>query len=136
MKELFNPKFVHFMWDDKLKGRIGFYGDTIGHIMRCVNEYYSDWLCKVTKHDEPNHPFMCANVENSDLVDFYTFFYYDPNYDLKRACLKGEKIQYRKLSDNDEWKDVSCVDDMLTFDNDDNSIYEYRIKPIGTEPNN
>lgn len=133
MKELFNPKFVHFMWNDELEGKKAFLADTIDDLKKLVNEeieYNDD--CDIgcigeIQHNVDKFPFKIKNKEVS-----WIFAYYDPNYDLKRACLEGETIQYRRLPDdniipNKEWKDIYSVSDISTFDDD--SIYEYRIKP-------
>lgn len=36
--ELFNEKFVHFLWSDELEGKEGFFADKIKLLIERVNE--------------------------------------------------------------------------------------------------
>lgn len=36
--ELFDKRFVHFMWDDSLKGKVGFFADSIDELRDSIGE--------------------------------------------------------------------------------------------------
>ena len=122
--ELFDKKFVHFMWDDKLEEKEGFFADDICELTNCVlggNLHFA----KVRKSLSPAFPFKDTN--NND----WLFFYYDPNYGIKKAYMEGTQVQYR-FKDAERWHDTSESDiadikrtGLRWFD--DNC--EYRIKP-------
>ena len=121
--ELFNSKFVYFMWDDKLKGKDVFFDDDINELISEVNNdkldiYRKTCECKSIKH---SHPFQ---MNFDDENDCYRFVYYDPNYDVKVAYNKGEIIQFKDANSDYEWKD--CTNAEFFFDD---SRFEFRIKP-------
>lgn len=96
MKELFDPKFVHFMWDDELEGKEGFFADDIVSLQNRVNGGDPEFLRKVhTKLDNRDFPFHSPNET------LWRFFYYDPNYSIKKAYNEGKEIQFK--SADDEW---------------------------------
>ncbi len=41
--DLFDKKFVYFMWDDELEAREGFFADYIGDLEDYVNSNYTDY---------------------------------------------------------------------------------------------
>lgn len=118
MKELFNKKFVYFMWDDGLIGKDCFTASSIKELITKVNE--RDVKCQVKKGDNDEFPFK-ANIFQ------YKFAYYDPNYDIKIAYNEGKQIQFQSLVDGG-W----CDCDELSEDSWDDD-YKYRIKPAEDE---
>ena len=95
--ELFDPKFVHFMWDDSLEGKEGFVSNYLRGLIDIVN---TDTISAIKK-------------ALPSVFDSWSFFYYDPNYECKKAFNEGKKIQFlsRQQQSNGEWIDVwyDCV---------------------------
>lgn len=129
--ELFDKKFVHFMWDNELEGKEGFFADNISRLTVDVNTACKKKFhkCKMTPTDvhDGSFPFGFSD----DGFFYYKFFYYDPNYEVKKAYTEGKQIQY-KFKDDKIWYDISSSDEesikvggMRWFD--DNC--EYRVKP-------
>jgi hypothetical protein len=114
--ELFDKKFVHFMWEDELAGKKGFFEDSINDLIIDVNE--CNCRGTVTVSESNAYPFQ---REETGIT--WAFFYYDPNYDCKRAYAEGKTIQYKQV---DTWfvvTDPGWYDDI-----------EYRIKPEEPKP--
>lgn len=115
-KELFDKKFVHFMWDDSLEGKEGFYSDSINSLIKfvdCNSTEYTGCVKRNCMND--TYPFNIIQSGSS-----FQFFYYDPNYSCKRAYVQGKVIQYRNKGDKN-WIDTnspSWIDRC-----------EYRVKP-------
>lgn len=113
--ELFDKKFVYFMWDDKLEGQKGFVANYINDLKLAVNQGY--W----TKYG-PLHKGSDAYPFRTIVDERWCLCYCDPNYFVKRAYyMEGKTIQ--SFSDNkNKWFDVvgepSWLDGM-----------EYRVKP-------
>lgn len=112
--ELFDKKFVHFMWEDELEGKEGFVADNICELTNCVlgGNFHRT---QVRKSVSPSSPFRDTNNNND-----WLFFYYDHNYKVKKAYNEGKQIQcrsnsaYKWIDDtNPTWEDA----------------FEYRIKP-------
>lgn len=101
MRKLFDKKFVHFMWDDSLEGKELFLSNNIDSLICNVNS---------------NNKEFCRQITQVDFED-WTFAYYDPNYECKRAYNEGKQIQVKHA----KWIDV---DEPKWFDDE-----EYRIKP-------
>lgn len=106
----FEDKFVHFRWDDSLKGKKCFLADDMSELrLAFENELYdvvTDFHCE-------GYPFKTAE-------SYYMFAYYDPNYELKKAYNEGKQIQYKSaigkwVDCSPSWRDGT----------------EYRIKPAG-----
>ena len=105
--ELFDKKFVYFMWDDALKGKKVFVADYIDELCSHVEEGYECDLHEVVKSADVSMPFQVRDDLN------FTFAYYDPNYEVKRAFYKeGKQIQvaYKGANnwvdcDEPEWVD-------------------------------
>ena len=72
MIELFDKRFVHFMWDDELEGKKCFVADNINSLIERVEKGAS--IYKVRWSRDNRMPF-----ESDDLVR-YRFAYYDENY--------------------------------------------------------
>lgn len=118
--ELFDKKFVHFMWDDELEGKKCFVGNSVDFLMSAVEHNDKARMPYVTKSSY-TPPFAMVGFEDTEDGAF-TFAYYDPNYDVKWAYYKeGKKVQTRYPRELNEWDDV---DTPLWRDN-----IEYRIKP-------
>ena len=111
--ELFDPKFVHFMWDDELEGKKGFIAKSVKVLRRIVNADYCEELIR-NPHDE-EYPFLATDDCK------YHFAYYDPNYSIKKAWKAGKKIQFCHRGDHDHWYD----DSNPSWEPD----CEYRVKP-------
>ena len=114
--DLYDPKFVHFDWDESLIGKKGFYSDHIDGL----------------KYDVRNDKYMgvCDQLGDSGCPfrikdkSIYRFFYYDPNYKIKWAYFKeGKTIQYKGT--DGIWKDTDPAISPRYFDDS----WEYRIKP-------
>lgn len=116
--ELYNKEFVYFEWDDKLEGKEGFLSDSIGYLKEDVKEDVKDnrrtRFGEIHKHNGNNYPFA------SEKGICYTFCYYDPYYEFRKAYIEGKQLQY-KDRDSGDWIDVDGIP-LFTTD-------EYRIKP-------
>lgn len=117
--ELFDKKFVHFMWDDELEGKEVFVADSMEDLIFAVE---NDGKCAVKTNAlryngnnvKPFHAYMLG-------ANSYTFAYYDPNYEVKKAYYKeGKKVQVGDYIGN--WAD--CHGEPHWSDN-----CKYRIKP-------
>ena len=102
--ELFDKKYVHFMWEDELEGKEGFVSQNIKILIDIVNSNCTTALKPLSK----------------ELVNQWTFVYYDQNYECKRAYAEGKQLQWRGGSIT-EWTDYTLGE----FDEG----FEYRIKP-------
>lgn len=119
-KTIFDPKFVHFMWDDSLKGKEGFAADNIKALQRSVEENNTDWRCMVNGFGSDGYPFA-TTIASSE----FKFFYYDPLYIFKMAWKKGRVVQYMTtINVKNGWADVT--EDWAWDINHDT---QYRIKP-------
>lgn len=117
--EIFDKRFVHFMWDDELEGKKCFVEDYIGDLCTLVEKGNKCDLHEVRKSDDVDAPFQA----NDDLN--FTFAYYDPNYPIKKAFNEGKKVQYQLVGGVD-WGDIDS-DEALKW-----RIAEgrtFRIKP-------
>ena len=103
--EIFDKRFVHFMWNPALKGKRGFLSSGIDTLIKMVNED-SD-RTEIQKGCERDLPF-CKHITVECRLA-----YYDPNYEVKRAFYKeGKQIQvaYKGANnwvdcDEPEWVD-------------------------------
>ena len=119
MAELFDKRFVHFMWDDSLEGKEGFFADNVTDLCRRVNsgdENFAECIRKNTEDCAYDFPF------ETESEYMFRFFYYDPNYDCKKGLAEGKQIQYRLKNEGTGWKD--CGTEPWWDD-----AYDYRIKP-------
>lgn len=112
-KKLFDKKFVHFLWDDSLEGKEGFFADNIGDLITSVNNNGDKNIASKSKYQDT--PFYEAGSD-------WRFFYYDPNYECKRAYNEGKQIQIS--GDGEIWVDW---EDKREPDWD--TIFLFRIKP-------
>lgn len=121
--ELFDKRFVHFMWDDRLIGKKCFLADYINELQSYVekgDESNSDTLAY---SEDKSAPFKPVNR----LLHRCRFAYFDPNYEVKRAFNEGKTIQFlsRQQQSNGGWTDVwyDCVEPRFIENT------EYRVKP-------
>ena len=85
--ELFDKRFVRFMWDDELEGKEGFFADDICELTNYVHSGNLHLTRVIKSCLSPVFPFKDTN--NND----WSLFYYDPNYRVKKAFIEGKKIQ-------------------------------------------
>ena len=115
--ELFDSKYVHFMWDDSLEGKEGFVHESIMGLKSDINQTRAVFTTTVRKSDDDT---FVSNNSNRK----YPFFYYDPNYKCKRAYVEGKQLQ---LSFNGTtWVDIEPDWEIGDFDK---TPADYRIKP-------
>lgn len=119
--EQFDKKYVHFMWDDELEGKEGFFADKIKFLVERVNENDTEYKGYAVKSNKCA-PFgaTCSPFGATCSDSTWNFFYYDPNYECKRAYAEGKQIQH-ELSANG-WLDCKGEPDWESGDN-------FRIKP-------
>ena len=116
--KLFDKKFVHFMWDDKLKGKEGFFADSIDVLNSYIEDCNDNRVGKVSVSNRSDFPFRnsCSGM--------YRFFYCDPNYEVKRAFYKeGKTVQYFDEV-SAQWLDIFKEFDVIWYDK-----RGYRVKP-------
>ena len=122
---LFEPKFVHFMWDNSLVGKKCFVANSLGVLMCNVigNDQY--WYSMVDNSGDTLAPFKCPSEKA------FIFAYYDPDYEVKKAFLDGKTVQRRFRqadSTDDDWRDAE--DNSFTYACIGNDhLSEWRIKP-------
>ena len=113
----FEDKFVHFRWDDELKGKMVFFADSIKDLEENVCTGSEEM--KILDGRIPNSDYPLVVGRSS-----WKFVYYDPNYDIKIAYEEGKTIQY-KAKDTGRWCDWDNSLGKCPFLDD----VEYRIKP-------
>lgn len=117
--KLFDEKFVHFMWDDKLAEKRVFAADAIGYLMKSVEEGDESDLWEVEYSGRLSFPFH--KIGGSDV----NFVYYDPNYSIKKAFNEGKTIQYQLVGEVD-WRDVGDEEMFKQYIEEGRT---FRIKP-------
>lgn len=128
--DLFDPKFVSFIWDSSLSGLKGFFAQDIGDLQKFVNENIrfvskTSQPCFGTVEEssfETSHPFNLVWYTYQPTIRMtrmFRFFYYDPLYDIKRAWLEGDIVECR--TEDSDWVFAlnPCWDSNL----------QYRISP-------
>lgn len=119
--KLFNKDYVHFMWEDELEGKEGFFSDEIGELIYAVENGKGIYgKVKETKEVEVC-PFTLTKGE------VYRFFYYDPNYDIKRAFTKGEQVMYI-LTGQTVWNCVESEKDFVKLMSESASKIKFSLK--------
>lgn len=104
--DLFDPRFVSFIWDSSLSGLKGFFAQDIGDLQKFVNENIrfdsktgrSCFGPVEQSGSETSHPFDLVWYLYRPTVRMcstFRFFYHDPCYDVKRAWLDGFTIECR-----------------------------------------
>lgn len=114
MKEIFDKKFVHFMWGDSLKGKEGFFADYIDKLVDYVENEKFKFKLTCEGPGDSEYPFLAGGTR-------FCFFYYDPLYNVKLAWKQGKTIQGRTKLLSDPWVDCCCP----TWSDE----CEYRVKP-------
>ena len=64
--ELFDKKYVYFMWDDSLEGKEGFFADDISVLAARVNGHHTKAYGKVCKAESTSYPF--ARVRDKEHI--------------------------------------------------------------------
>lgn len=130
MIELFNEKYIHWRYDERLKGEKVYAADSIYAIKTAINgnpnsSLYVTGIVTGGENDSL-YPFNIA-VDGQRGQNAYLFVYWDPLLKAKQAWAEGKRVlQYDK--DNNEWVDVP---DNLS-DWDDGTRYE--IVPESVNP--
>lgn len=101
--ELFDKKFVHFMWDDELEDKVCFVADNIADLIFAVR---NDGKCGVKTNALRSSSRASLPFLDSILNNCYPFAYYDENYEWKKAFNEGKKVQYQILGGVD-WGDIN-----------------------------
>lgn len=116
----FEDKFVHFRWDDSLKGKNVFYANSIDCLENDVDKG-EDYRLLLGASEVENFPFHIK--KGGEVGTNWKFVYYDPNYEVKLAYEEGKQIQYRAKGTGNwcDWDNSLCRCPFL----DD---VEYRIK--------
>lgn len=115
--ELFDKKFVYFMWDDELRGKECFYDDDIAELRQSVNADTAGSRGCLVPSTNTSYPFRPLHAA---AYGGWRFAYYDPNYAYKVAYSEGKKIQLRRKGEKDWYESTPAWDPR----------YEYRIKPV------
>lgn len=119
--ELYNKEFVYFDWNDELKGKKGFFSNSISELKQLVEDNKTKWYGEICKDITVNTDFPFEFTDSDNYSHLVKFCYYDPFYEIKRAYNEGKQIQYKAV-DTGEWCD--CIGYPSFFPNS-----EYRIKP-------
>ena len=120
-KTIFDPKFVHFMWDDELKGKAGIFAGSINELKDRVENKGKGYRLTCKGVGDDNYPFKSSDM----LETCWPFFYYDPLYVYKAAWKDGLTIQYMTtINVKNGWTDIT--EDWAW---DINRDTQYRIKP-------
>lgn len=118
-RKIFDKKFVHFMWDDELEGKMGFAADAITSLQTAVDK--NDILRRYTVKQPGSNSFPIEMTTG----DCFKFFYYDPLYIFKEAWKDGRPVQYMTtINIKNEWADVPD-----SWNWNINSDTKYRIRP-------
>lgn len=117
----FEKQFVHFMWDSELVGKECFVADDIDSLIHAFN---AGAMCMHEVIDSHDGCYPFALREGGH----YRFAYYDPNYECKKACEEGRKIQIS--GDGETW--VDWEDDGVGIP-DWNGIFLFRVKSEETK---
>lgn len=116
--ELYNSKYVYFDWNDKLEGKKGFFSDDINTLKQAVKDNRTGLFGEIIKNIESNSQYPFEIIDNLGWHSHFRFFYYDPYYEFRKACLEGKRLQFKNREGN--WEDV-VGEPCFTSD-------EYRIK--------
>jgi hypothetical protein len=124
--DLYDPKFVHFAWDESLRGKKGFRADDIGILKSTIRDTGITDMGTLIGFKDENAPFI-VRLLREDHPSYWKFFYYDPHYEVKWAYFKERKAIQRKCKRTMTWYDVGVGYDDVSFFEDDG--YDYRVKP-------
>lgn len=127
-KNLFDPKFVHFMWDDTLNGKEGFFADDIDDLISWVNTNNIEYKGSA-KPFHTNNSSTYRFLKSNHTANYFRFFYHDPNYEFKVAHAEGKKLQFlsKEKTPDGSWSDIWC--DCIAKPTW-NPGTKYRLKPV------
>ncbi|MCR5621375.1 MAG: hypothetical protein K6G18_05920 [Treponema sp.] len=89
-QKLFDKRFVHFMWDEQLRGRRCFYADNIGLLIYRVESRDEEHRAVVEEGQSEDLPFL---LKGEGYHAFARFAYYDPRYDERVALIDAREGQ-------------------------------------------
>lgn len=93
MEKLFDKRFVHFMWDEQLRGRRCFYADSIGLLECRVESNAAEYRSMVYRNEDAEEagyfPFTVGKVESWEKN--VRFVYFDPHYDERVALIDARE---------------------------------------------
>ena len=122
--KLYNPKFVHFEWSDKLDEQYCFVADNIDSLISKVNANDTCQFLKVSKSDNESCPFEYKY--KNEISGHSRFAYYDPNYNVKYAYFVQHKDIYVTLRNrNIDWIKIEKEETFLDYIDDPD--YEFKI---------
>lgn len=87
-QKLFDKRFVHFMWDEQLRGRRCFVADNIGLLIYRVESRDEEHRAVVEEGASEGLPFL---LKGEGYHAFARFAYYDPRYDERVALIDARK---------------------------------------------
>ena len=120
--KLYDSKFVHFEWSDKLDGKCCFVADNINKLIERVNGNDTTHHFLIVSKGNESYPFECGE----DTSGNYRFAYYDPSYEVKYAYWEmGYDIYYKLKDKNCDWEKVSDNTNFLYVIDDPD--YEFKI---------
>lgn len=126
--ELYNKEFVYFDWDDKLKGKKGFFADNIEDLKRDVKDNNTQWYGEIFKNsrsDDEDVEYPFETIDNSGWHRNFRFAYYDPYYEFRKAYIEGKQLQFK--NHEGDWENILGAP--LFTDDEYRVKPEYRIKP-------
>ena len=120
----FDTKYVHCVWDENLKGKKVFYSDTILELRHEIEtDGYADadqrGICERYNANYLDSPFIVRS--RNDKTTTWSYVYYDPYYEFKKALEEGKQLQIKLCSGM--WEDLRIVPSWS------NPPEDYRIKP-------
>ena len=128
--QLYDPKFVHFEWSDKLDVQYCFVADNIDSLISKVNTNDTCQFLKVSKSDNESCPFNYKY--KNEISGTSRFAYYDPNYNVKYAYFIQHKDIYVTLrNSNIDWVKIEKGETFLDYIDDPD--YEFKIIDDFTE---
>jgi len=93
MEKLFDKRFVHFMWDEQLRGRRCFYADSIGLLIYRVESRDEEHRSMVYRNEDAEEagyfPFTVGKVESWEKN--VRFVYFDPHYDERVTLIRARE---------------------------------------------
>ena len=125
MAELFNEKYVHFMWHDELEGKKVFTANDMENLIKGVNSNASRHEVSHTISNSNTSEYDLQVPFRSDTMLVYQFVYYDPLYEYKKAYNEGKTVQIKDHIHND-WVDIK-YENVLWGETAETGTY--RLKP-------
>lgn len=113
--DLFDPKFIRAKYDETLRGKPVFFGDSMDAIRGYVESNTGSSFLTGFDYDA-DREFCGFKVSASPYS--WEFVYYDPLYEIKLAHKQGKRIQKKQCG---EWENITN----LSWSSD----IEYRVAP-------